>query len=97
MTGTMNDDDDGEWLTISEAAARLGVRPVAIRRRIQRKTLRVRPAERENDGRTRVWVARTAELDPKNWTEGLALVLISALRERTRTNEQDPSEPRIGV
>jgi len=32
-----------------------------------------------------------AELAPKNWTGGLALVLISATRERTTDHEQDAS------
>lgn len=104
MTGTMND-DGGEWLTISEAAARLGVRPVAIRRRIQRKTLRVRPAERENDGRTRVWITRAAGARTSDATGAVTgtctgpdpvalLTEIAALRERIGRHEGTEAELR---
>jgi hypothetical protein len=47
---------DGAWLTIEEAAARLGLSKVAIRSKVKRGTLRSRPGTKENDGLTRVWV-----------------------------------------
>lgn len=50
---------DGEWLTYTEAAKRLGTTPDAIRQRIKRGQMR---GSRGNDGRPRVWSdARPAE------------------------------------
>lgn len=43
---------DGEWLTYTEAAKRLGTTPDAIRQRIKRGQMR---GSRANDGRPRVW------------------------------------------
>lgn len=43
---------DGEWLTYTEAAKRLGTTPDAIRQRIRRGQMR---GSRGNDGRPRVW------------------------------------------
>src|SRR5690349_10173280 len=39
---------------------------------------------------------RQAEMVPKNWTDGLALDLISNVRERIDDDEQDPPESWIG-
>lgn len=50
------DDTAGAWLTIEDAASALGVKKAAIRSRMARKTLRVKPGRSQNDGRTRVWV-----------------------------------------
>jgi hypothetical protein len=50
---------EGEWLTISAAARRLGVTPRAIRSRIDRGTLRWKPAG--NSGRV-VWIASQGAL-----------------------------------
>jgi predicted RNase H-like nuclease (RuvC/YqgF family) len=44
---------DGEWLTYTEAARRLGTTPDAIRQRVKRGQMR---GSRSNDGRPRVWV-----------------------------------------
>ena len=44
---------DGEWLTYTEAARRLGTTPDAIRQRVKRGQMR---GSRGNDGRPRVWV-----------------------------------------
>ncbi len=46
--------DDGEWLTLGEAALRLGTSPDALRQRIRRNKVLAR---RGNDGRPRVFVA----------------------------------------
>jgi hypothetical protein len=96
----MTDDDAGEWLTLAEAAARLGVRPVAIRR-IQRKTIRVRPADREDDGRTRVWVPHSAGTGTGGSTgtmtgasTGTDNAEIAALRERIGRHESTEAELR---
>jgi hypothetical protein len=43
---------DGEWLTYTEAARRLGTTPDAIRQRVKRGQMR---GSRGNDGRPRVW------------------------------------------
>jgi chromosome segregation ATPase len=43
---------DGEWLTYTEAAKRLGTTPDAIRQRVKRGQMR---GSRGNDGRPRVW------------------------------------------
>jgi chromosome segregation ATPase len=43
---------DGEWLTYTEAAKRLGTTPDAIRQRVKRGQMK---ASRGNDGRPRVW------------------------------------------
>ena len=45
--------DDGEWLTLGEAALRLGTSPDALRQRIRRNKILAR---RGNDGRPRVFV-----------------------------------------
>lgn len=50
------DDAAGAWLTIEDAAFALGVKKTAIRSRIARKTMRVKPGKSQNDGRARVWV-----------------------------------------
>lgn len=50
----------GDWLTIEDAARRLGMSPAAIRSRVQRKTLRSRPGRQSNDGKVRVWVPADA-------------------------------------
>jgi hypothetical protein len=44
---------DGEWLTYTEAARRLGTTPDAIRQRVKRGQMQ---GSRGNDGRPRVWV-----------------------------------------
>jgi hypothetical protein len=50
---------DGEWLTYTEAARRLGTTPDAIRQRVKRGQMR---GSRGNDGRPRVWTdARPGE------------------------------------
>jgi hypothetical protein len=43
---------DGEWLTYTEAAKRLGTTPDAIRQRVKRGQMQ---GSRGNDGRPRVW------------------------------------------
>jgi hypothetical protein len=45
---------EGEWLTYSEAAKRLGTTPDAIRQRVKRGQMQ---GSRGNDNRPRVWVA----------------------------------------
>jgi hypothetical protein len=58
-------DENGDWLTIAEAAHRLGVSKQAIRSRIVRKTLRMKPGKSQNDGLVRVWIGAT---EPANST-----------------------------
>jgi hypothetical protein len=48
----VRDMSDGEWLTYTEAARRLGTTPDAIRQRVKREQMR---GSRGNDGRPRVW------------------------------------------
>jgi chromosome segregation ATPase len=57
---------DGEWLTYTEAARRLGTTPDAIRQRVKRGQMQ---GTRGNDGRPRVWSnarpnGQTAEQNP---------------------------------
>lgn len=60
----MNDDEStGAWLTIVEAARTLRTSKAAIRSRIQRKTIRIRPGKASNDGLIRVWVSH-ADVTP---------------------------------
>ena len=47
------DKEAGAWLTLTEAALRLGTSPDALRKQIKRGKL---SASRSNDGRPRVWV-----------------------------------------
>jgi chromosome segregation ATPase len=57
---------DGEWLTYTEAAKRLGTTPDAIRQRVKRGQMQ---GSRGNDGRPRVWTdvrsdGQVSELSP---------------------------------
>lgn len=47
---------EGEWLTIAEAARATGLSEKAIRSRIKRGTVQLRPGRRENDGLAKVLV-----------------------------------------
>ena len=51
-------DQSATWVTIAEAASRLGLTPYGIRSRIRRNTLRTRPG---NDGRVLVGISASAE------------------------------------
>jgi len=57
-----HDAEAGEWLGVVDAAARFGVSPDAIRRRIRRKTLRAERVPAENGGTPpyRVWIPAEA-------------------------------------
>jgi len=48
-----NQNDHGEWCTVVEAAARLGITTDAVRQRVKRGVL---TGARSNDGKPRVWV-----------------------------------------
>jgi hypothetical protein len=81
--GTDSRDDPGEWLSVAEAARRLGVVPKAIRNRIARGTLRWRP--KGNQGRE-VFVPDDAEPEgdgPRDSSDLVALqVQIARLEEQ---------------
>jgi hypothetical protein len=67
-------DMDGQWMTYTEAAARLGVTPEAVRRRAFRSSWARQPG---NDGRTRVRVPDDVPVtrSPTARPDGPALVL----------------------
>lgn len=69
----MTSPGDGEWLSINAAAKRLGVTPKAIRGRIERGTIEVRPAG--NRGRE---VLVTSEgpprVPPRDWAAEVAVL-----------------------
>jgi hypothetical protein len=67
-------DMDGQWMTYTEAAARLGVTPEAVRRRAFRSNWARQPG---NDGRTRVRVPEDAPVtrSPTALPDTPALVL----------------------
>jgi outer membrane murein-binding lipoprotein Lpp len=77
---------DGEWLTYTEAARRLGTTPDAIRQRVKRGQMQ---GSRGNDGRPRVWVdappdGQVTELSP-NRTESDLSGQIKALEDHIET------------
>lgn len=75
----MTSPGDGEWLSINAAAKRLGVTPKAIRGRIERGTIEVRPAG--NRGRE---VLVTSEgpprVPPRDWAAELEVERTGRLR-----------------
>jgi hypothetical protein len=80
---------NGEWLTYTEAARRLGTTPDAIRQRVKRGQMR---GSRGNDGRPRVWVdahtdGQATELSPNspNRTESDLSGQIKALEDHIET------------
>ena len=84
---------DGEWLTYTEAARRLGTTPDAIRQRVKRGQMQ---GSRGNDGRPRVWVdahpdGQVTELSPDkspnspNRTESDLSGQIKALEDHIET------------
>src|SRR4051794_207724 len=89
----VRDMPDGEWLTYTEAARRLGTTPDAIRQRVKRGQMR---GSRGNDGRPRVWVdahpdGQVTELSPDkspnspNRTESDLSGQIKALEDHIET------------
>jgi chromosome segregation ATPase len=84
---------DGEWLTYTEAAKRLGTTPDAIRQRVKRGQMQ---GSRGNDGRPRVWTdarpnGQALELSPdkspnsSNRTESELSGQIRALEDHIET------------
>ena len=89
---------DGEWLTYTEAAKRLGTTPDAIRQRVKRGQMQ---GSRGNDGRPRVWAKErsTAQItepsliepspDSPNRTESEQSGQVKALEGRIETLERE--------
>lgn len=80
---------DGEWLTYTEAARRLGTTPDAIRQRVKRGQMR---GSRGNDGRPRVWsdirlIGQATEQSPNspNRTESEMFGQVRALESHVET------------
>ena len=79
-------DSPGTWLTITEAARRLGVTPKAIRNRIHHNTIEWRSAG--NRGRE-VLVTPDMEVDPGDSPGTVALqVQVARLEERLAASER---------
>lgn len=88
---------DGDWLTYTEAAKRLGTTPDAIRQRVKRGQMR---GSRGNDGRPRVWAParlpgqeteRSSDKSPDspNRTESGLFGQVKALEGRIETLERE--------
>jgi hypothetical protein len=90
--GTQPEDSPGTWLTVAEAARRLGVTPKAIRNRIKHSSLESRP--RGNAGRE-VFVPDDMEQgdDEEDSPGTLALhVQVARLEERLAASERREGE-----
>jgi hypothetical protein len=79
-------DMDGQWLTYTEAAARLGVTPEAVRRRAFRSQWARQPG---NDGRTRVRVPEDAPVTRSPTARPDAPALVLALEAHIATLKAD--------
>lgn len=88
---------DGDWLTYTEAAKRLGTTSDAIRQRVKRGQMR---GSRGNDGRPRVWAPaplpgqeaeRSSDRSPNspNRTESGLIGQVKALEGRIETIERE--------
>ena len=87
-------DRDEHWVTVQEAARRLGVKDDAIRKRIQRGTLR---SEKDpEDGRVYVYLdtAQDTTYDAAEDTSQDAVVLVEEMRDRIASLERMLDEER---
>jgi hypothetical protein len=87
-------DSPGTWLTITEAARRLGITPKAIRNRIQHGTIEWRSAG--NRGREVLVTSAMEEGDPEGDSPGtvILMVQVARLEERLQASERREADLR---